>query len=76
MTTRKTIVELTYLDSVNIPILFGCKQNSLHIVERTLEIIKVGLAAAQFLAKGSTELVMFVLLTLQYRCIVLCLYVF
>lgn len=70
MTTGETIVELTYLDSVNIPILLGCKQNSLHIVERALEVIEVGLAAAQFLAEGSTELVMFVLLTLQYRCIV------
>lgn len=70
MTTGKTIVELTYLDSVNIPILLGCKQNRLHIVERALEVIKVGLTAAQFLAEGSTELVVFVLLTLQYRCIV------
>lgn len=70
MTTGKTIVELTYLHSVNIPILFGCKQNSLHIVERALEVIEVGLTAAQFLAEGSTELVVFVLLTLQYRCIV------
>lgn len=70
MTTGKTIVELTYLDSVNIPILLGCKQNRLHIVERALEVIEVGLTAAQFLAEGSTELVMFVLLTLQYTCIV------
>lgn len=70
MTTGETIVELTYLNSINIPILLGCKQNGLHIVERALEVIEVGLAAAQFLAEGSTELVMFVLLTLQYTCIV------
>lgn len=62
---RKTNAKLTYLHGEHIAILFGRKQYRFHIIQRALEVVKVRLAAAQFLAKGSTKLMVFILLALN-----------